>query len=335
MNAFQSWKDRGLLLFAFSMVSVLWLSSNAGAASLKLSWTDQSSVEQGFKIERAIGTGGSFTQLATVGANVRSYTDSTVSPGNTYCYRVRAYNAAGISAPSNQACANVSTSSASSVSSGGSTGSSSSSGSSSSGVFTAPVSNTTPTLQYANAWANYRFSLKMKSNDDDVIGVMFRYVDQDNYYRFLWYREQNLRRLEKQVKGRFYTLAEDAVPYNKGQIYELEIVANGSTLDVIIDGRKIFSEIDSSIKSGTIALYSNYNSASIFDDVLVQDLRTGSVLVWDDFNDTKTTGWVVVNEGREYGPSSWVISNGWLLQSSNIGSSKARDWLGTYVLYSY
>jgi hypothetical protein len=75
------------------------------AAQLTLTWTDASSNEAGFKIERATGTTGSYGQLATVAAGTTGYVDATVTVGTTYCYRVRAYNSAGESASSNAACA--------------------------------------------------------------------------------------------------------------------------------------------------------------------------------------------------------------------------------------
>jgi uncharacterized repeat protein (TIGR02543 family) len=74
------------------------------AATLTLTWTDASTNEDGFKIERATGTAGAYGQLAAVGAETTGYVDGTVSPGTTYCYRVRAYNSAGDSAYSNAAC---------------------------------------------------------------------------------------------------------------------------------------------------------------------------------------------------------------------------------------
>src|SRR5262249_28211662 len=42
--------------------------------------------------------------LATVAANVTSYTDSGVIAGNTYCYRVDAFNGTGSSAFTNEVC---------------------------------------------------------------------------------------------------------------------------------------------------------------------------------------------------------------------------------------
>jgi uncharacterized protein (TIGR02145 family) len=62
-----------------------------------LSWTDLSTNEAGYKIERKTGNG-VFTQIGQVGTNVSSYYDSTISQSNTYTYRVYAYNNAGNSA---------------------------------------------------------------------------------------------------------------------------------------------------------------------------------------------------------------------------------------------
>jgi FtsP/CotA-like multicopper oxidase with cupredoxin domain len=69
-----------------------------------LTWTDNANNETGFIIERAIGAG-PFTTLITVAAsngNV-SYTDTTVTAGSTYSYRVAALNSAGVSGYSNTA----------------------------------------------------------------------------------------------------------------------------------------------------------------------------------------------------------------------------------------
>jgi hypothetical protein len=79
------------------------LTNVVSAASLRLTWTDRSTNESGFKIERQAADG-SFAQLATVGANVTSYTDSNLTSGRAYCYIVRAFNSAGSSNPTNVAC---------------------------------------------------------------------------------------------------------------------------------------------------------------------------------------------------------------------------------------
>ena len=42
--------------------------------------------------------------IATVGPNVTSYSDSSLANSTTYCYRVNAFNSAGNSAYTNEAC---------------------------------------------------------------------------------------------------------------------------------------------------------------------------------------------------------------------------------------
>jgi hypothetical protein len=73
-------------------------------SQINLAWTDNSNNEDGFKVERSTN-GSSFTQIATVGANVTSYASTGLQKNKTYYYRVRAYNASGDSAYSNTASA--------------------------------------------------------------------------------------------------------------------------------------------------------------------------------------------------------------------------------------
>jgi probable HAF family extracellular repeat protein len=71
------------------------------SSRVRLTWTDNSGNEQGFRIQRAQGTQGTFVLLSQVGVNVTTFTDTTAKAGRTYRYRVQAFNAAGASAWSN------------------------------------------------------------------------------------------------------------------------------------------------------------------------------------------------------------------------------------------
>ena len=76
------------------------------SSQINLTWGDSGTTEQGFKIERCTGAGCSnFAQIAVVGANVTSYSNTGLIGSTSYSYRVRAYNASGDSNYSNPASA--------------------------------------------------------------------------------------------------------------------------------------------------------------------------------------------------------------------------------------
>jgi hypothetical protein len=72
--------------------------------SIQLNWTDNSNNETSFLIERS-SDNISFSQIASVSANVTGYTDGSLTSGHTYYYRVRAANAVGNSSYTNTASA--------------------------------------------------------------------------------------------------------------------------------------------------------------------------------------------------------------------------------------
>ncbi|HXG51633.1 MAG TPA: InlB B-repeat-containing protein [candidate division Zixibacteria bacterium] len=94
-----------LWTLGFLALTILGAAGAASAAQLRLTWSDNSTDESGFYIERRPGSGSTYTQIASVGADVTSYTDSNLPNSTTYCYRVRAYNSAGTSGYSNESCA--------------------------------------------------------------------------------------------------------------------------------------------------------------------------------------------------------------------------------------
>lgn len=70
------------------------------SSQINLAWTDNSTNEDGFRIERSLN-GSSWTEIATAGPNVHNYSNTGLAGKTRYYYRVRAYNALGNSAYSN------------------------------------------------------------------------------------------------------------------------------------------------------------------------------------------------------------------------------------------
>lgn len=73
------------------------LASATSATAIGLTWADNANNETGYYIERSLD-GTTFSQIASVGANTTSYSNTGLSASTKYYYRVRAYNTAGNSA---------------------------------------------------------------------------------------------------------------------------------------------------------------------------------------------------------------------------------------------
>jgi PKD repeat protein len=95
--------NQSLLILLMPVFLFLIGLTQTNAAELILSWQDNSSIEEGFYIERSLGQGGPFEKIATLEPNSTSYVDSSISYEFIYCYTVVAFNSNG-SSPSDVDC---------------------------------------------------------------------------------------------------------------------------------------------------------------------------------------------------------------------------------------
>ncbi len=77
--------------------------SNPTTSSLTLGWNDNSDNETGFRIERQTEGSSTWVHVKNTAANATSWTNVGLTADTTYTYRVRAFNADGATAWSNQA----------------------------------------------------------------------------------------------------------------------------------------------------------------------------------------------------------------------------------------
>ena len=82
------------------------LTAAASSTSAILTWIDNATNEDGFKVERHNTATTTFSEIASVGANIIMYTDPGLSP-DKYTYRVRASNSGGFSGYSNTASTTI------------------------------------------------------------------------------------------------------------------------------------------------------------------------------------------------------------------------------------
>lgn len=77
----------------------------SGSTSVTLTWTDASSDESGFRVEKSLSANGTWTTAASVSANTTTANATGLSPLTPYFFRVVAFNAGGDAAPSATASA--------------------------------------------------------------------------------------------------------------------------------------------------------------------------------------------------------------------------------------
>jgi hypothetical protein len=105
------------------------------SSQINLTWHDASTNEANFIVSRGTVSGGPYTAIATLNANITNYNSTNLSGNTTYYFVVRATNSLGASANSSQANATTLTGS------------------------TAPVINTQPQSQTVVAGSNATFSV--------------------------------------------------------------------------------------------------------------------------------------------------------------------------------
>jgi len=98
------WSRSARTHFAWLLLIAATAASDAAAAQLTTSWVDNSGGQAAFEIERRAENEFDFSKIADVPAGSQSYVDSNVMDFVIYCYRVRAYTAAGQSPYSDEAC---------------------------------------------------------------------------------------------------------------------------------------------------------------------------------------------------------------------------------------
>ncbi len=76
------------------------VATTLSSSSIRLTWADASATEQGFKVERSLNGGATWSQIAALPANTTTWTNSSLTPATSYGYRVRAYDGQLLSPPS-------------------------------------------------------------------------------------------------------------------------------------------------------------------------------------------------------------------------------------------
>lgn len=247
-------------------------------SQISLAWTDASSNETGFAIERST-SGGSYVQAGAVAAGITSFVDGGLVPSTTYTYRVRATNGAGDSAYSNTASATTApyapTLFSDDFNDGNANGWTVVSGTWAMSNGTAYKGTTANgmAINGQSSWTDYSVQARVKK-DARVPCILARYSDSGNFYNLeitntgldLW----------KIVGGTWTRIGTYPTAIANKTWYTLTLSVQGTTITGSLDGVERITATDASHLSGRMGLRSSGGSTSaVFDDVLVEALPAG------------------------------------------------------------
>lgn len=123
----------------------------------------------------------------------------------------------------------------------------------------------------AFSWTDYAVEATVSSADNDGLGLVFRYVDEGNYYKLELDDETGTIQLTRLENGYETVLARAWAGYDAGQEMRWRVTAQGDRLSAEIDGVEVFSAQvdDKTHAAGTVGLYSWNSEGVSFDDVTV------------------------------------------------------------------
>jgi hypothetical protein len=106
-------------------------------------------------------------------------------------------------------------------------------------------------------------------------GLIFRYVDEKNFYLLSAGCPNDYFALSRMTNGQLGTLKQSVVPTDKDTWYRLKVTAQGGHFMCYDDDKMIFDFDDSKIAKGKIGLWAADDSQAQFDDVKVTVLAPG------------------------------------------------------------
>jgi hypothetical protein len=168
------------------------------------------------------------------------------------------------------------------------------------------------------AWTDYRLSVRLRSDDQGQAGILFRYADEENYYRFRLDAFGNERVLERIENGRTVSLWQGSGSYTVGEPFNLTVDAAGSRLVGYWNNTRLFDLTDAAHSTGRIGLFCFDSWDTRFERVEVRRAPLAVYELWRDrFGDGDTTAWTPSNPGAD-GVSSWSVQHGVWVQSGDI-----------------
>ena len=136
--------------------------------------------------------------------------------------------------------------------------------------------------------ASAGMDLRVRGRDDNMnvfatlgtgmIGVIFGYQDDNNFYRYSASMHRGFRKLEKRANGVFTELARSSRSFSGGQWVNLRIVAKGGKIIALQDGKVALAADDPSFSGGKVGVWSGWSESATFDNVTLLAAPTEPVI---------------------------------------------------------
>lgn len=124
-----------------------------------------------------------------------------------------------------------------------------------------------------SGWRNYELSVKAKPNDDDGLGVVFRFQDPEHFYRLILVEDGMsggpIARLDKREGADYTELWSSNEGFRRGTEFVLRIRVHKDSISAMIGDHLLCEVEDGSYEAGKIGLFCYAQKDQAFDDVRV------------------------------------------------------------------
>ncbi|MCS4539039.1 MAG: hypothetical protein HYY67_09300 [Thaumarchaeota archaeon] len=119
--------------------------------------------------------------------------------------------------------------------------------------------------------ANITVSFKAISGKiDQAAGIIFRFLDSNNYYVLRANALENNIILFKFVDGTRLTVTSAAVPVSSGEWHSLRVMLVGDCVRGYLDGKLLIEIEDSTFREGSVGLWTKADSVTYFDNLIIE-----------------------------------------------------------------
>ena len=121
-------------------------------------------------------------------------------------------------------------------------------------------------------WRNYTFTVDVFFNDDDFAGLLFRYQDEENYYRFQLEEDDDEYHIARMKDGFVTFLVADGPlpePFSAQEWVTISVDARGNNLEFFYKEQLVETIGDTALDHGSIGLMTS-SSPTDFDNVKVE-----------------------------------------------------------------